>query len=429
MKPLAAARPTRKEVAHADNLRKSSIATQDPATREVRPATRMTIPGVEGFLDALNRRVGVINPLGLGTKIKAWIADAKEAIHTDDWLKSKGEVAVAAARGDAEALSLHAAAVEITTENVVKGNSNWLPFFEERSLGEDEYPVINSDTVGQQISIDSIGQDGGNVMVQSQVDSPTPIFLPIHMRATAWIEYPLVDAYRGSQVKEQALAQFDIARDRLWRLDALLASYLLVGGANTRLAATFDTTNASIGLRDYFAHPRVNTANLPAGNFVTLAGNSTTSLFRKEVFDAILKYVNQWGDGVMEGGNLAPVEIQVASLHMTDFLQQVAINSAGTNKLEQQIFDGGIVMDYANVRWIITGNNTIDPNQGVAYVRTSQPVGIVYDKPNLAAVVVDETPALRLANKGRTAEVWAESFAMPRHWRKRMFGVRYKTPA
>ena len=115
---------------------------------------------------------------------------------------------------------------------------------------------------------------------------------------------------------------------------------------------------------------------------------------------------------------------------MSELLQSIDARTrlAGTNKLEQQVFDGGIVMNYAGVNWIITGDNTIDPNQGVAYVRTNRAVGVYFDKPSLAETIVDETPALRQQNKGRSCEIFCEGFAMPRHWRKFTLGVRYKTP-
>lgn len=427
MKPPVSAKPTRKEVAHANSLRTNAIAAMDPAARGVTSATRLTVPALERRLTAFKERVKILNPLAAGAALIAWADGALESINTEGWLKEKGEVAMAAGRGDKEAVALHAEAIQITTENIVRGNSSWLPFFEERSLGDSDYPVIMPDHVGMAMTVDVIGQDGGNRTIQSQLADPTPIFCPLHMRATKWIEYPLVDAYHGSSVKDLALAQFDVARDRTWRLDELLGSYLLYGGANSRLTAAFVTTGDE-GLRDYYAQPRVNAANLPAGNFVTLAGNSTTSLFRKEVFDAIIKYVRSWGDDVMEGGNLVPIEISVASLHVTDFLAQVAMNSASTNKLETQVFEGGIVMEYAGYNWIITGNNTIDPNTGVAYVRMNQPIGIFFDKPSLAKAIVDETPALAIQNKGRACEIWCEGFAMPVAHRKRTFGVRYKTP-
>ena len=423
---MKTAAPTQREVAHARSLRRSAIAGLNPDTRAVKAATRTSVSAVDRLLTRVEERVKILNPLGLGARIAEWAVSAREAIHTEDWLKTKGEVAFAASHGDKEAVALHAAAVAITTENIVRANSNWLPFYEERSLADADYPVILPDTVGMAMTVSAIGQDGGNVTIQSQLNDPTPLFCPLHMRSTAWIEYPLVDAYKGSGVKDLALAQFDVARDRAWRLDELLASYLLYGGANTRLVAAFVTTGL-LGDMDYFAHPRVNTANLPAGNFVTLSGNSTTTLFRKECFDAIIKYVRTWGDDVMEGGNLRPVEITVASSHVTDFLAQVALTTA-PNMIVDQIFDGGVVLTYGGYSWIITGNNTIDPNQGVAYVRMDQPIGVFFDKPSLAKALVDETPALVAQNKGRTCEIWCEGYAMPLHWRKRTFGVRYKTP-
>lgn len=421
--------PTKGEVAHAKNLRTSALADRDPnGSRGVTPATRMSVPRLEGFLDTLATRAKILNPLGKGSAIVLWCAEAKEAINTDNWLKEKGEVVVAAAKGDSEALALHAEAVSITTNNFLAANANWLRFFEERTLGETDFPVLEHEKVGMRLTVDSIGQDGGNETIQSQINQPSPLFIPLHMRSTKWIEYPIRDAYHGMAVKEVALSQFDIARDRAWRTNELLGSYMLIGATNTRLTATFETASTDLGLLDYYAHPGVNTANLPAGNFITISGNSTTSLFRKEVFDAILKYIGGWGMDLLDGGSMAPVEILIASKHMTDFLGQVAMNSAGTNGLEQQVFEGGIVTNYAGQNWIITGDNTIDPNQGVAYVRTSRSVGVYFDKPALAETIVDETPALRQQNKGRSCEIFCEGFAMPRHWRKFTLGVRYKTP-
>lgn len=410
---------------HARNLRRNAIASLDPNTRQVVPASRRSVAEVVRFLGKVKERAAILNPFGQGAKIGEWADAALNAVSSDDWLKEKGQIAFAAAHGDKEAAALHAAAVEVTTENVVRANSNWLPFFESRSLGEEEFPVINPNTFGMQIAVDTIGQDGGNRTIQAQLGDPAPIFVPLYMRATNWIEYPLVDAYHGSKVKDLALSQFDVARDRAWRTDALLGSYILFGGANTRLVETFVTTGAN-ALRDYEAHDRVIATNLPTGNFVTLSGNSTTTKFRKEVFDAILEYCAAWGDNVMEGGNLNPVEITVASSHVTGFLSQVSMTSAD-NPLTKQVFEGGAVMSYAGRTWIITGNNTIDPNAGIAYVRMDQPVGIVYDKPSLAKAITDESPALLAANKGRVCETWCEGFGMPRHWRKRMFGVCYKT--
>lgn len=396
----------------------------DPNNRPVVKAGQYGIARIEKELDALSLRASIRLGEDRSAGTVAWVKEAKEAIHTDDWLKSKGEVVLAAASGDRQAQALHAAAIQIVTTNVVTANSVWMPFFEERTLQPEDVLVIGSETHGMAITVDAIGQDGGRIMIQSQMEDPSPIFIPINMRTTPWIEYPLIDLYKG-QVKELALAQFDIPRDIAYRKDTLLGTFIMFGEANTRLTAAFDTTGAEY-LRDYILHPGVVAANMPTGNLVTLAGNTITSLFRKEVFDEILKYRNGWGDNALEAGSFNPVEIVVSSSSMTDFLGQVALTTQG-NMLVDQVFEGGFLMSYAGQKWVITGSNKISPTHGVAYVRFDQSIGVYAEKPSVAADIVDESPALRAQNKGRTTSQWAESIAMPKHWRKRILGVRFRT--
>jgi len=415
MKPKSA-------LARAKQLDRCGII--DPANRPVIKAGRYGVPRVERDLDALALRA----TCRLGAEAAAgtleWVKEAKEAIHTDDWLKEKGEIAIAAGRGDKEAQALHSAAIQIVTTNVVTTSSVWLPFFEMRDLGPEDVLCINPETHGMAITVDAIGQDGGRIMIQSQPEDPAPVFIPIHMRTTPWIEYPLVDLYKG-QVREMALAQFDIPRDIAFRKDTLLGTYIMVGETNTRYAATFTTTGAEVD-RDYTLHPGVVAANMPTGNIVTLSGNTTSSLFRKEVFDEILKYRNAWGDNALEAGNFNPLEIIVSSAHVTDWLGQVALTTQG-NMLVDQVFEGGFLMSYAGQKWVITGSNKISPTHGVAYVRFDQPIGIYAEKSSVAADIVDETPILRSQNKGRTTSQWAESVAMPKHWRKRTMAIRFRT--
>jgi hypothetical protein len=422
MKTMSAPRSA-KPSPHAEDLRKRAII--DLENRPVLPAVRRSVAGIEGELTAMEERAKIPGLVPKADKVLAWIAEARENIHTDDWMKSKGEVAIAASKGDAEAGELMAATVLVTTENIVHANTGWASFFEERELADDEQPAIQAEVLGQQITIDSIGQDGGRQTVRSQLNSPAPVFLPINLYGTPWFEYPLADLYKGHNVKEMALAQFDVARDKAWRRETLLGSYLIVGGANSRYVASFVTTG-SLAARDYFPDDRVNTDNLPAGNLITISGNSTSSLFRKEVFDAIATYCRSWGDNVMEGGNLRPVEIRLPSKNVTDFLSQVTLSSV-ENLVVNQIFANGFVMTYGGYTWIITGDNTLRPNDGVCYVRTGLPIGIAYNKPSFDQVIQDDSKVLLSQNKGRTCETWAEAFALPLHWRKRTLAVRYRT--
>lgn len=407
----------------------SSLATRERCgivnldNRPVLKAGRWGMPRIEKFLKDI-KQTATCRLGEAGALTASWADEALENIHTEDWMKSKGEVVMAAARGDREAQALHAEAIQITTTNVVTATSVWMNFFERQTLGPADLLVINPDTHGQAITIDAIGQDGGRSMIQSQPEDPTPIFIPIHMRGTPWIEYPLNDLYKGV-VKDMALAQFDLARDKAYRLDTLAGTYITVGEANTRYVDTFTTTGAGVS-RDIQLHPGVVLANLPTGNLITLTGNTISSFFRKDVFDAIIEYGTSWGDSALEAGTFRPLEIVVSSKHMTDWLKQVNLTTEG-NMLVNQVFESGFVMKYAGYDFIITGSNKISPTHGVAYVRYDQPIGIYAEKPSIASDIVDETPALVSQNKGRTCSNWAESFALPLHWRKRTVAIRFRT--
>jgi hypothetical protein len=399
------------------------IASND---RPVTKAGKYGVPRVERELDAAllraSCRLGEENPHV--KSMAEWTAEAKENIHTESWLQDKGEIAAAAGRGEREAQALMAEAVSIVTTNLVLPTAVWAPFFEMRSLAPADQLFIESEVEGMAITVDTIGADGGRQTIQSQPQTPSPIAVPIHMRGTPWIEYGLVDPYKGV-VKEMALAQFDVARDRAYRMDTLLGSYIMVGETNTRYAATFTTTGAE-NLRDFILHPGVVAANLPTGNEITLSGNTTSSLFRKEVFDAIIEYASSWGDFTLEAGAMRPVEIIVSSKHLTHFLASVGFSSVD-NTLTKQVFDGGAVVSYAGQTWVITGSNKISPTHGVAYVRFDQPIGVFATKPNLEDEIIDETPTLRSQNKGRICQNWAESVGLPLHWRKRTAAIRYRT--
>jgi hypothetical protein len=390
----------------ADNVKTSGIQTVSRLERQ--------------FL-ALRKRVEF---LAFGEKKKnllEWIDATLEGINTDTFLRERGQLIQAAYRGnDTEAQQMLAALAITQTGNYIAAASNWAMFFDEVSLADDERPVFTTD-VGHEIAVDVIGQNGGRNTVQAQLEN-SQLYIPLISLATDWYEFPTSDLYSGGKVRELALANIDMMRDMNGRVDALLASYLLVGGADTRLVGAFTTTGPELE-RDYVAHSRVNAANLPAGNFFTLTGNTTTSKFRKEVFDQAIQYATTWGDDM----GLSIVAIHIASSHANDFLGQVSLSSE-SNMLTDQIFEGGRIVSYAGYTFAIIADNTIDPNDGVAYIRTSEPIGNYYRKPSQDMVVEDEGADLKLARVARTAESIVCGFGLPKHWRRRVAGIRYKTP-
>lgn len=402
----------------------NAVGIIDQNDRPTVKASTWSVGTLTQYLGDLKKKALARDPEGQGALTATWADEAIENVNTDTYLQEKGEIAYAAAHGDAEAQSMMAEAVEVVTTNVVRADTVWMNFFERRSLGDTDHLLIINDTRGMQITIDSIGQDGGRETLFSQYDQPTPVVIPGHLRSTPWIEYPIRDFYKG-MVKDLALAQFDLARDKAYREDLLASSYILVGSANTRYIDEFVLTGADKD-RDMLLHPGVVAANLPTGNEITLSGNTTTSLVRKDLFDAVIEYVTSWGQNALESGNMAPIELVMASKHQTDFLKQVNLTTQG-NMLVDQIFQGGFVMKYAGYTWIINGVNTISPGHGVAYLRTNRPIGIWADKPSMAEEIIDDSANLRSQNKGRMCSVWAESVALPRHWRKYTAAFRFRT--
>lgn len=395
----------------------------NPALRVVTSAKKRSIPQVLKMMEELKSRVEFVNPLGKKAELIEFFANIQEQVETESWLADRSAILMAASNGDREAVAMQAEIIRFTTSNLILATSQWMSFFEMQSLGDADVPYLESD-IGQQIIVDSIGPDGGNTMVTAQFERD---FYPIPLLtlATQWFEYPLTDLYKGSEAKTAALANIDIALDFADKINALLGSYLISGGTNTRLTATFDTSGANLA-NDYTVRANVNTANLPAGNLITLAGNTTSSPFRKEVFDAIEKYCQSWGANVFPDGDLAPVAIHVASANATDFLGQVTLGSY-QNPVTTQIFSGGKITEYGGRNYLIIPDNTIAPNSGICYVRTNKPIGYVFDKPSQARTITDPDASLALQNKGRVAQSQVFGFGMPKHWRKNTLGVCYRT--
>lgn len=415
---------------HAANLRQSALGNVEVNNRRVgvraagagnvQSCGVQTVPRLERHFLGLKKRVSFLATGKRKDDLVSWIDATLDAINTENYLKDRGQMIQAAAQGDKDAQQLLAALATTQTTNYLAAASNWALFFDEINLADDEQPVFTTE-VGHEISVEAIGQNGGRETLQAQLDK-SQFYVPLLSLATDWYEFPTSDLYKGSSVRELALANIDMMRDMAYKVDALLGSYLIVGGASTRLVTTFTTTGAELD-RDYVAHSRVNTANLPAGNFRTLTGNTTTSLFRKEVFDAAIQYCTTWGQDM----TMQIAAIHVCSKDANDFLAQVSLSSE-SNHLTDQIFEGGRIVSYAGYNFAIIADNTINPNDGVAYIRTTEPVGNFYRKPSQDMVVEDKDANLALARIGRQAESIVCGFGLPKHWRKRVFGVRYRTP-
>lgn len=424
-KPLTGAHAAQ-AAEHVNGLRMLAKAKlTPPEQRGVEKSHRVKMAEAVALFSNLALRASVIDPGGRGQELKEYFEGCIEDLESEEVMRTRAEVLDAARGGDQEAITQRQEAVMTSVRNLMLADMGWANFFEMRDLADGDWPVYEVD-VPQEMTVEAIGQDGEPQVVQAILDKKQyPI--PLSTIFTEWFEYDIRDLYRGSAVRDISLQQVDLARDFGYAIDALLASYVLVGGANSRLTATFDTTNADKKLRDYIAHSRVHTANFPAGNLVTLGTNSTTTNFRKEVLDAALEYCERWGSDVDGSGPLNVVEIRVCSKDVGAWRGQVTLTSE-MNSLTSQIFDTGVVMNYAGKRFIVVGDNTINPNDGVAYFRLSKPIGMQFEKTSFADVIIDESAELRKKNKGRMCQGSAFGWALPLPLRKNVLGVRYRTP-
>jgi|GEM_PF-2128266 len=415
-----------RQIAHSMSLRAQGAARMSDAKRGSQKASTYTPDGAGQQFLAMARRAKIVNPGGRGEELAAYFEGLNETLHSADRLKERADMIESARGGDAEAIRMRAEAVVTSVSNIMLADMGWGNFFEMQSLGDEQWPMYEV-SIPQEITVEAIG-DSGEPQIVSPIQDKTQYPIPLQLIFTEWFEYTLRDLYKGNRVQSLAMANIDMGRDFAYAIENILASYILVGGANSRLTAAFDTTNADKKLRDYVAHSRVATGNFPAGNLITLSTNTANSNFRKDVLDAALSYCEGWGKDVDGSGALDVVSIRVCGKDIGAWREQVTLTSE-SNSLTEQIFNNGAILSYAGRRIVLEGDNTIDPADGMAYVQLNKPIGTQYEKTSFADVIIDENPALRMRNKGRMAQGSAFGWALPRPLRKNVLGIRYRDAA
>ncbi len=375
-----------------------------------------------GFADAGRRRwIGEE-----GKRLHGYFTGLAEDLQSEDYIQARADMVEAIRAKDKDAVTAFKEVVAEMTTNIVLATSNWLPFFRVHTLNHNDRAEVINET-NQEIGVSIIGIDGKADRVRAVKEFTAE---PVRMLvlATDVYEYPLFDLDKGFDVRDAALVQVDLARDLAAQVDAMLAQYILVGTPNSMLTAAFQTTGAMVS-RDYHAHSRVNTANFPAGNLLTLDGNSTTTKLRLDVFKAIVKYQHDWGSGAFPDGDIMAQTIIVPSSDTTGFLDEIATIDVNDNEVTRQIFNGGVPVNYGGQTWRVIGDNTLDPNDGMAYVQTNKPVGEFYQKPSLDQTLLDDSFDRKINNSEAVAMTKVVGAATSRHHRPHLIGVRYRTPA
>ena len=305
-----------------------------------------------------------------------------------------------------------------SVQNFLVAGLNYGSFFEVLNLEKGDVPYIEN-TTRQEAMVSFVGQDGGEVRWQAFVNW-TNTQIPAFWLTSNDFEYPLVDEYTG-EVADRSKSNVDIAFDLNMKLDAILFSYLqaLIGVFNNA---------GDPATRVFVAHTRINQANLPTTNLLVPGDTGEDTLFRKSCMDAILAYCKAWGDQAFEDGPLRPVAVYVPSAHITGFLDEVEVSNP-VNEYAAQIWEFGMVMNYAGSRWAFIADPTLDPGAGLAYVKFNKSIGKLYTKTGLDKMIVDNGVAMQKQNMESVSERKVFFAAIPNQARINICAVQYRTPA
>lgn len=359
-----------------------------------------------------------LHPPKTAARLAAFLAKAEEALKPEkeeDHTKKINDLFQAKLDGDVEARAA-AANLRITSvDNFLVASTNPIAFFETISLADNEWPMFeNTTNRSQEIVVNYLGQDGRARRTQpiKYWDSTN---LDMRILGTEEFEYQLWDLVKGN-IKDPMLANIDMERDLNNKISVLLWPFI-----RSQIGA-FNLSGARTG-RVYFPNSLANVKNLPTSNLLVPPGNSTTTLWRKECMDVVLKYVAAWGS-IFPDGAMKPVAVYIPSSEVMGYLDQITLTSNPNSKVEE-IFETGFVMTYGGVRWNFVADETLDPDAGIAYVKMNKPIGQFFLKPSGDKVFDDTSIALQKQNKGLLSMIKPVGFGLPVPWRLNIAGVQY----
>ncbi len=253
-------------------------------------------------------------------------------------------------------------------------------FFEIVNLGDTDRPVWQNNTM-QETRVSYIGQDN-TARLSDLVIVQDEIAIPLRRLSAECPEYQIQDIYNGD-VRQSALATLNMAFDKKAKVDKL---------AFTLLRSTFGSfklTGKKSG-RVYVPHSSINPDVLPDGNKVTVPDTTNSSLFRFQVFDAVIDYCARFVDAFPDGDLLPTGRIHVSALDTTGPLKQVAYTGNNDNRLDGGATNNYLTLRHGGITWTVVPNNTIAP--GKAYPELTKKVGKLYFKPSQEKekVITDE---------------------------------------
>jgi hypothetical protein len=300
----------------------------------------------------------------------------------------------------------------LRTQNFLVAMSNWMPFFREVSLAENEIPYWQNESQ-METTANYTGADG-RPRKSTIVKHREQVQINLHKVTSDEVEYLLIDPYKG-RIADETKALINIARDMAVKIDQYAKPF--VQGATV---ANFSNGSSRRSGKTFVLHSVVAAANLPAGNQIQATADSR---FSKAAMDAIIKYCASFGN--LYGEMLRPVAIYLPASDSTGHLADVTLTS-NSNSIVEQIFGGGIIQNYGGFNWPLIPDITLSPADKFAYVRFNMPVGEYYTKPSLDEMFDEVTRDSRINNKGMMYQSKWIGFCTPLPWNPFVLRVQYK---
>ena len=344
----------------------------------------------------------------LGATVKQYFDDLLVSI-TDPAAIEQGNKFRASAETDPAARrQLCGIRVETLNNYILATNNIASMFFELVNLADDERPVVQN-TTDQEINVTFVGADGG-IKSAKVVKEDDETLINLRYLTTDRVRYRRVDIYRGS-ITDAALKTLRMAYDIKNQIDGQCYSLLTdpTKGAFGTFRFYKDGVNPPLAKRSQYVflpNSRINVANLPTTNDITLASNSATTSFSYECIRAAVKYFAQW-NGAFPEGDLSPTgRILIPGGDVADIGSEIVPSGTTNNPVANELLVSGFSrINYMGRDWNLESDNTLPP--GSCLVEANRKPGRVYMKPSQDRDIVrgEEDYELALNNE---EERWAQ---------------------
>jgi hypothetical protein len=353
------------------------------------------------------------------------VEDKMKEVGVDNMERTTYQIALQAHQGD-QMMQRELQALRATmVNNFLRARSNVMGFFEMEDLGPDEMPIIGK-TTDEEVKITYVGRDGGIRHDQNELETGA-ILVPHKEYTTGVFEFPLTDPVTGN-----ISVAASIGRDMGYDLDMTISAdlwRLLVfkfGATASDVLKAFTYTGAKVD-RTLNLHSSIDVSNLPATNILTASTSGSNTQFTLECLQEVVRYCGAWGHNIDGGMQMKPVDIFIPSKDVFGFLDDAGI-SVADNELTRQIHTTGFIFSFGGVNWNLVADVTLSSKDGLAYVRTTKPIGKVWTKTSRDQHIIDTNSFdVQMNNKGKEVMKKFLAHAVIEQWRINCCAVRYKT--